>query len=94
MRTQNFVPGFDAGNTAPYMRMRNQCKPDYRLQVSRRRYGNTQSVCRQCFNMCSNDTAENSEKCFGGLGNPDATTTELKIEKAQVINNHKHCMST
>jgi len=44
--------------------------------------------------MCSNDTAENSEKCFGGLGNPDATTTELKIEKAQVINNHKHCMFT
>ena len=88
MKRQNFVPGFVAGNTAPFMRMRNQCKPDYRLQVSRRRYGNTQSVCRQCFSMCSNENAETAKTCFGGLGNKlvftSVATDDAKIGAAQV----------
>ena len=88
LKRQNFVPGFVAGNTAPFMRMRNQCKPDYRLQVARRRYGNTQSVCRQCFSMCSNENAASAEKCFGGLGDSSvftaAATNDAKIGAAQV----------
>ena len=91
MKRQNFVPGFEAGNTAPFMRMRNQCKPDYRLQVARRRYGNTQSVCRQCFSMCSNADATSAKTCFGGLGNKlvfTATATDDdKINAAQVYFN-------
>lgn len=89
LKRQNFVPGFEAGNTAPFMRMRNQCKPDYRLQVARRRYGNTQSVCRQCFSMCSNADATSAKTCFGGLGNKlvfTATATDDdKINAAQWI---------
>ena len=88
LKRQNFVPGFEAGNTAPFMRMRNQCKPDYRLQVARRRYGNTQSVCRQCFSMCSNADAESAKTCFGGLGNSlvftAAASNDDKIGAAQV----------
>jgi len=93
LKRQNFVPGFEAGNTAPFMRMRNQCKPDYRLQVARRRYGNTQSVCRQCFSMCSNADAESAKTCFGGLGNKDvftgAATDADKIGAAQWIRYYK-----
>ena len=87
LKRQNFVPGFEAVNTAPFMRMRNQCKPDYRLQVARRRYGNTQSVCRQCFSMCSNADATSAKTCFGGLGNKlvfTATATNDEINAAQV----------
>ena len=91
LKRQNFVPGFNAGNTAPFMRMRNQCKPDYRLQVARRRYGNTQSVCRQCFSMCSNENAASAQKCFGGLGDSAiftaAATDADKIGAAQVYFN-------
>ena len=89
LKRQNFVPGFEAGNTAPFMRMRNQCKPDYRLQVARRRYGNTQSVCRQCFSMCSNADANSAKTCFGGLGNKlvftATATNDEKINAAQVF---------
>jgi len=89
LKRQNFVPGFVAGNTAPFMRMRNQCKPDYRLQVARRRYGNTQSVCRQCFSMCSNENAETAKTCFGGLGDRSVftavATDDAKINAAQWI---------
>jgi hypothetical protein len=89
LKRQNFVPGFEAGNTAPFMRMRNQCKPDYRLQVARRRYGNTQSVCRTCFSMCSNENASSAQKCFGGLGNSAiftaVATDSDKIGAAQWI---------
>ena len=89
LKRQNFVPGFiDGGNAAPYMRMRNQCKPDYRLQVSRRRYGNTQSVCRQCFSMCSNESDASAQKCFGGLGHSAVftagATDDAKIAAARV----------
>lgn len=94
LKRQNFVPGFEAGNTAPFMRMRNQCKPDYRLQVARRRYGNTQSVCRQCFSMCSNADANSATNCFGGLGNSliftAAATNEDKIGAAQWIRYYKN----
>lgn len=93
LKRQNFVPGFEAGNTAPFMRMRNQCKPDYRLQVARRRYGNTQSVCRQCFSMCSNADAESAKTCFGGLGNSlvftAAASNDDKIGAAQWIRYYK-----
>merc|ERR1712131_393956 len=93
LKRQNFVPGFVAGNTAPFMRMRNQCKPDYRLQVARRRYGNTQSVCRQCFSMCSNENAASAEKCFGGLGDSSvftaAATNDAKIGAAKWIRYYK-----
>lgn len=93
LKRQNFVPGFVAGNAAPFMRMRNQCKPDYRLQVARRRYGNTQSVCRQCFSMCSNEDASSAQKCFGGLGDSAvftaAATDDAKINAAQWIRYYK-----
>lgn len=93
LKRQNFVPGFNAGNTAPYMRMRNQCKPDYRLQVARRRYGNTQSVCRQCFAMCNNGSEAEAQKCFGGLGANTIYTAsasdEDKINNAQWIRYYK-----
>jgi hypothetical protein len=91
LKRQNFVPGFNSGNTADekqFMRMRNQCKPDYSLQVSRRRYGKTQSVCRQCFSMCEN-TAEKSKQCFGGMGDPAnfgaGKSDTAKINAAQWI---------
>lgn len=48
------------------MNTRNQCKPDYRLQQGSRRFGQQQSVCRQCFLKCS-DTERNGDYCFGGL---------------------------
>jgi len=64
LRRQNFV-----GSTGSSLsRFHDQCKPEWKLQRTNRRYGTQQSVCRTCFSMCPNDTDDpTGRKCFGGL---------------------------
>lgn len=61
LKKNNFHP---AENTAGFSPARNQCKPNHREQRRSKRFGASQSVCRQCFMMCDSGTGTN---CFGGL---------------------------
>jgi len=64
LRRQNFV-GSTGSNLS---RFHDQCKPEWKLQRVNRRYGNQQSVCRTCFQMCPNNTDDSTGiKCFGGM---------------------------
>lgn len=63
LRRQNFVGSTQSSRMG---RFNDQCKPEWLLQRYNRRYGNQQSTCRTCFNMCS-ATDVNGNKCFGGL---------------------------
>jgi len=73
LRRQNFV-GSSGSNLS---RFHDQCKPEWKLQRTNRRYGTQQSVCRTCFSMCpSSGTDASGRKCFGGMEigtNVDAT---------------------
>lgn len=73
LRRQNFV-GSTGSNLS---RFHDQCKPEWKLQRTNRRYGTQQSVCRTCFSMCPNSgTDASGRKCFGGMEigtNVDAT---------------------
>ena len=63
LRRQNFVGSTQGGSR---MRQADQCKPEWLLQRYNRRYGNQQSTCRTCFNMCDSSEVDGNN-CFGGL---------------------------
>jgi len=64
LRRQNFV-GSTGSNLS---RFHDQCKPEWKLQRTNRRYGTQQSVCRTCFSMCPNNSDDaTGKKCFGGM---------------------------
>jgi len=70
LRRQNFV-GSATGSLRG--RQNDQCKPEWLLQRYNRRYGNQQSTCRTCFNMCDTNDTTDGNNCFGGLEVNQAT---------------------
>lgn len=68
LKAQNFV---GSAASARAGRFNDQCKNEWFIQTLGQRYGSSQSTCRTCFAMCT-DNAADSHKCFGGLNTNDA----------------------
>jgi len=73
LKAQNFVGSAGSKRAG---RFNDQCKNEWFIQTLGQRYGSSQSTCRTCFAMCT-DNANDSHKCFGGLNSNDANADQF-----------------